>query len=322
MDNKLGLVYGLCTGDALGSRYEFLQSNESIKLLNKDITSKELKILGNGFFNNEAGQLTDDSEMALALLKSLIKYKDYNRADVAKNYIEWFKSNPLDIGQTIRKAISTRRLAKSYKDLINNSKELNNSSLSNGTLMRIAPLSLLYKIKKKEELKKIVYQECELTHPSKIIADASWIYIYTITLILEKKSKEIIYELLLKEVKTPKVYTILLDSIKRPEPIMITDDIFDTTDSLKFQGFFGVALQNTLYEFFKGKSFYTSMINLIKRGGDVDTNCAIAGALLGAYYGIKAIPEIWLSSIINYTGERKEKLLLELMDNPILLNLK
>jgi ADP-ribosyl-[dinitrogen reductase] hydrolase len=35
------------------------------------------------------------------------------------------------------------------------------------------------------------------------------------------------------------------------------------------------------------------------RGGDTDTNCAICGALLGAVYGLNAIPERWVNCVLN-----------------------
>lgn len=319
MNFKYGLVYGLCVGDALGSRYEFLQHEESTEKVKEDITNNFLPILGDGFFNNEKGQITDDGEMALALLHSLAKNKTYIRNDVAKQYIKWFKTNPVDIGQTIRKSISTRKIAKGKDDMIHNSKELNLSSLSNGTLMRIGPIALLYPKHSKEQMKQFVVKECELTHPSEIIKDAAWIYVYAILLVLDKVPKNKIHKELLKEVKTPKVYTVLLDCVKRPEPIAINDSTFDLTDSLKFQGYFGIALQNCFYELFEGKSFYDSMVNIVKRGGDVDTNCAIAGALLGACYGLNKIPVAWVKTIKEYSGERSKiystNNLEELIDN-------
>jgi ADP-ribosylglycohydrolase len=306
-NQKYGLIYGLCVGDALGSRYEFLKKEEATELLEKDCKNHKIcPILGEGFFNNEAGQITDDAGMALSLLNSLVKKKGYNRSNVARQYIKWFKSNPVDIGQTIRKALSTRKTARGKHDMINNSRELNSNSMSNGTLMRIAPISLLYPKFSKKEIKKIVYKECQLTHPSLIIADATWIYIYTIILITENKSKKEIHAELIKEAKTPKVYGVLLDCIKRPEPIIINDSIFDMTDSLKYQGYFAIALQNCLFEFFNGNSFEESLLNIIKRGGDVDTNCAIAGALLGSYYGVKKIPDLWIKTVKEYKGDRSK----------------
>jgi ADP-ribosylglycohydrolase len=33
------------------------------------------------------------------------------------------------------------------------------------------------------------------------------------------------------------------------------------------------------------------MKDLLKKGGDTDTNCCITGGLLGAYYGFDKLPE-------------------------------
>jgi ADP-ribosyl-[dinitrogen reductase] hydrolase len=35
------------------------------------------------------------------------------------------------------------------------------------------------------------------------------------------------------------------------------------------------------------------------RGGDTDTNAAICGALLGAVYGLDAIPTRWVDPVLN-----------------------
>ena len=47
------------------------------------------------------------------------------------------------------------------------------------------------------------------------------------------------------------------------------------------------------------------MLNIIERGGDVDTNCSIAGALLGAYFGMDNIPQQWIDTIYNFDNPRK-----------------
>jgi ADP-ribosyl-[dinitrogen reductase] hydrolase len=36
---------------------------------------------------------------------------------------------------------------------------------------------------------------------------------------------------------------------------------------------------------------------VVLEGGDTDTNAAVAGAALGARFGIEAIPERWISSV-------------------------
>ena len=43
--------------------------------------------------------------------------------------------------------------------------------------------------------------------------------------------------------------------------------------------------------------------NTIMRGGDTDTNAAICGALLGAVYGVEAIPQQWRDAVLNCRPE-------------------
>ena len=39
------------------------------------------------------------------------------------------------------------------------------------------------------------------------------------------------------------------------------------------------------------------------RGGDTDTNAAIAGALLGAVYGLESVPAQWRDALLNCLPE-------------------
>ncbi len=45
------------------------------------------------------------------------------------------------------------------------------------------------------------------------------------------------------------------------------------------------------------------MVDTVMRGGDTDTNACIAGALLGAVYGLEAVPERWTTAVLNCRPE-------------------
>lgn len=111
--------------------------------------------------------------------------------------------------------------------------------------------------------------------------------------------------------KYARLRIILNDSIKAPEPTYVIDEtrkeLYINTDDKKYQGYLGIALQNTFYELLNNDSYEESIINIIKRGGDTDTNCAIAGALLGAYYGYSKIDPRWIKEINNATVKRYEE---------------
>src|SRR3989304_3997576 len=67
----LGCFYGLCIGDAIGTRYEFTNKNEAITMIKNDMENNKLPLLGGGPFKTLPGQISDDSEMMLCLLRSL-----------------------------------------------------------------------------------------------------------------------------------------------------------------------------------------------------------------------------------------------------------
>jgi hypothetical protein len=47
--------------------------------------------------------------------------------------------------------------------------------------------------------------------------------------------------------------------------------------------------------------FKLIMESIIKEGGDTDTNCAVAGQVLGAYLGYENLPKDWLGLLKNKT---------------------
>lgn len=298
-----GTIWGTIAGDALGSRYEFLEHNEAKEQIRKDMLNNDkLKILGGGPFNLLPGQVSDDSEMTLCLLQALSSDKKYDQATIANNYIKWFNTNPPDIGLTIKRALKTRKISSNNNDMVENSNALNSFSLSNGVLMRISPLGAYGIFINDDRLKECISNECDLTHPNEIIKDASYVYCLALKYLILNKEKSEVFELCYKSATTPRLKIILETSKSRPEPVyLITekDEKFIHTDDKQFQGYFGIALQNAFYELMNGKSFYDSMIEIIKRGGDTDTNCAIAGGLLGAFYGYKNINPDWIATIKN-----------------------
>lgn len=59
-----------------------------------------------------------------------------------------------------------------------------------------------------------------------------------------------------------------------------------------------IALQNAVWQLLHAESLEEGIVNTIMRGGDTDTNAAIAGSLLGAVHGRNAIPLQWLDRIL------------------------
>src|SRR5688572_32151199 len=54
------------------------------------------------------------------------------------------------------------------------------------------------------------------------------------------------------------------------------------------------SLQNAFYQLFRAEDFEAALVATIIKGGDTDTNAAIAGALYGAWKGRETIPSGWI----------------------------
>jgi ADP-ribosylglycohydrolase len=78
------------------------------------LVGKAMEMVGGGPFQLLPGQVTDDSEMAMHMLKGLMCYdakkplKEQINAillSIANEYVEWLCSNPFDIGLTCKTAL-------------------------------------------------------------------------------------------------------------------------------------------------------------------------------------------------------------------------
>ena len=58
-----------------------------------------------------------------------------------------------------------------------------------------------------------------------------------------------------------------------------------------------LAMQVGLWAAMTPLSFEDALVASVSAGGDTDTNAAVAGAVLGARYGVSAIPQRWLDCI-------------------------
>jgi ADP-ribosyl-[dinitrogen reductase] hydrolase len=118
-----GCLLGQFSGDSLGSLVEF-QSPEQIA---RKYPAGVRELADGGTWGTIAGQPTDDSEMALALARMLMKFRRYDSVEAREAYVIWLNSSPFDCGSTVSSGLRGH---------------LNRDSQANGALMRISPLGI------------------------------------------------------------------------------------------------------------------------------------------------------------------------------------
>ena len=131
---------------------------------------------GGGPHQVARGQVTDDSELAMALMWGLNKANEeedsgqprvFSNAQIAYHYREWMRSEPFDIGSTTNQALSPLLENLDPENSKKSAKALNRDSLSNGGMMRITPLAVwAANLEDQEDLKDAVVADVEFTHPN------------------------------------------------------------------------------------------------------------------------------------------------------------
>jgi ADP-ribosyl-[dinitrogen reductase] hydrolase len=292
-----GAILGHALGDALGAPHEFKPYGEYSGRLEVPIIriprgkSKETCALG---------QVTDDTEMAMALLWSL--EGGFSEERTIKEYLAWAHSGCPFLGANTRdlflgknKKVNTlQKYRKEYANKFSNEADRENNQ-SNGVLMRGYVLAFI-----KPE---VVARDVSLTNPSQIAVQAVEIYTSAIRMALMGFTKQEIMDESSNMI-THEVLRTAFDSARNNQFRNVTQSRGWVTHAF-YCAFWGFANFDN----------YASAVDAIiclspedgvpakickrqgvrsyrlveKSLGDTDTNAAIAGALLGAYYGIRGM---------------------------------
>lgn len=153
-DRLKGMLWGLVTGDCLGSPVQFTE---------KDDHPFISEMVECDTFGTPPGYWTDDSSMAFCIMESFVRLKKYDLQDIANNFVRWFDEGfmsslpyAFDVGGATRSAIRQIKL-----NSLQNGVE---SSQGNGSIMRFAP-SFIMNLKNSRN--DMLYEISNLTHNSR-----------------------------------------------------------------------------------------------------------------------------------------------------------
>jgi len=135
-----GTLLGLAVGDALGTTYEFetLEQPAYPALA----TGPATDVVGGGPFGLAAGQVTDDTQLAVCLARSLAAHGRLEVADVARRYVAWTEE-AFDIGNQTRDALlRIERGAPPATAGLATWQQSGRRAAGNGSLMRTAPIAV------------------------------------------------------------------------------------------------------------------------------------------------------------------------------------
>ncbi len=267
-----GCLLGQLIGDSLGSLVEFQSPGEILFNYPEGVRD----MADGGTWNTIAGQPTDDSEMALLLARSLVSQGTFDKGEAEKAYVFWLESNPFDIGNTILSGLTGRRSP---------------DSQANGAMMRISPLGIFGASYGLEQVAEWARQDAAITHIHRVCQEANALFAMAIAYAVRTGC---VADDLYREIAVWAEDLGVDDSLK--ETITVAADS-PPENFMRFQGWVLIAFRNALWQLLNAASVEEGIVDTVMQGGDTDTNAAICGALLGAVYGRKGVPDRWIETI-------------------------
>lgn len=264
----VGAYLGLAVGDALGATLEFLTPREIIAQ-----HGEHREVKGGGWLRLRKGRVTDDTEMSLALGRSILDAGGVEPRSVAQAFSDWMRTKPVDVGHTVRRGIVHYRQSGEPRV------PEDANSAGNGSCMRCLPIALAYLGADERAVASANRLQAHVTH-NNALADLG-----TLTVIRMVQSALLIGE--------------------RKELKHLADDLAATDGRFAYErsrldnpsGYIADTLRAVFQSLFATDGFEAALVDVVNRGGDADTTGAILGMIAGAFYGVASIPPSWLGAL-------------------------
>ncbi len=330
----LGPLLGMAVGDALGTTYEFARMDQpAYPTL---ATGPATDVVGGGPFNLKAGQITDDTQMAICLARSLVharpasdgsagarsdanaSCRSIDRADLATRYVAWFQ-HAFDVGNQTASALRT---IEKGGDVATAGREVWHQSgrraAGNGSLMRTAPIGVAFAYAPVDQIVEESLADSLITHADPRCALACAVFNAAIAKGVTAPARgdgpamlaAAIAALPIAVAKLREAWSDNAEdlvAIERAEEDLRRDlEVADDEtpgvhqvdlDLQRTAGFVRVAFRLAFWHLCH-TPWQAALVDTASRGGDADTNAAIVGALLGARDGVLAIPAAWVERVL------------------------
>lgn len=312
----VGAVVAAAAGDALGAPYEFQPPVPD---------SEEIDMIGGGVLDWQPGEWTDDTAMAIVVLEASLATSGGHdlRVETAQDHItrEWYSwslGTP-DIGtltsQVVRTAADLARedghyapRAKDFRIAADAAHEQLPASAGNGSLMRVHASVLPYLLSPEEHAVEAITAVCRLTHvhPDTIEASILW-------------GLAVRHAILTGEVDV-RVGLEHLPETRRAEWLARIEEAEQSTPVMfRRNGWVVGAFQAAWAaivgvgpipegKFAQRDALVAALESAVRAGYDTDTVACIAGSLMGAALGPKAVPPEWRRMLFGWPSYELEEL--------------
>jgi ADP-ribosyl-[dinitrogen reductase] hydrolase len=293
-DFALGTVLGALVGDAAGAVLEFFGRE-----IQEEDVMRALSMPGGGTWEVAPGQVTDDGELTMSLLRGLVDAPEDPTPAVAARYAAWVASDPFDIGATTAASLGCLRdpafaaLAKSegaHVAMTRAARERCMRSKANGSLMRATPLAVWGATRDLDRVVAVTRADAQLSHPNAACVVAAIAYVRAVRRLILSAGDvaAAIAEAREAASEDDEVRTWLEDAVDRDVVVPFSPQ----------DGFVKIAFSHAFRHLARGTAYEEALRATLLGGGDTDTNACIVGGLLGARFGVSAIPLAWREAVL------------------------
>jgi len=259
---------------ALGATVEFMRPREI-----RAQYGVHREMMGGGWLKLARGQVTDDTQMSLALGEALLHAgapllaarDDGATRQIAESFVRWLRSKPVDCGNTCRRGIQ-RYLADGSLE-----GPANDGDAGNGALMRNLPV-VLATLHHAPLLAHWSLTQARITHHHPL-SDAATLGVARLT------RAAVLGADALSLAREAEVWIQAWPAFRhQPYPGRASAYVVDT-------------VQTVLHHWFSHPDFEEALIATVNQGDDADTNGALVGMLAGARCGASRLPRRWLQRL-------------------------
>lgn len=314
-------LLGLACGDALGATLEFMDRAGAQYRYPDGLRD----IVGGGPWRLAAGETTDDTAMALCVLRGIRKAgADASIRDivdaVGREFLDWAESGPKDIGNTCALAIDAFRTTRSWpavRDRVR--RQLGDMAAGNGALMRTLPISFFWP----DDAARTVHVSRAITSMTHPHAEAEWcsaaynLYVGCLATqdVQDTQAGQAVQAgHAAQAAPAPSEAT----AHRWRDQVALLRDIAPDLDAaaeklgprldparvralpeedVRSSGYCVDTLEAALWAFWTTPDLESCIVRAANLAGDADTVAAVAGGLAGAHYGSDALPPRWLSTV-------------------------
>lgn len=302
----IGAFVGAAVGDALGAPLEWTPPRPRDQWYTEMVEDKRR----HGY---KAGDITDDTEMAMVIANMYLDMGRYDQQKLLWGWWDWAERCNWDMGRWTRDVLRHWRGAvetnwwrvPGFDELRGEDnpavqlwKERKTNSAGNGGVMRCMPTALFHPDQDARVMDTI--KICQDTHPDPRCIESCVVVVEALRMLIEgERNKMAFMEKL--------VHTLPEQSVVRHA--VATADL-TPVEELENKGYTVNTVHCAFSGFLHAQGFENGLLAVVNQGNDADTVGAIAGALMGAYWGIDAIPQRWLDKmkLASYIRDTAEKI--------------